>query len=167
VTPPPNLPPGFQGPFQAAVTWLVCSDICIPGKAALDLTLGTSAQSSPANRELFDEWIGQLPSYRAENQKISVDIGASGKVVATIIWDHPAPDPADFFPEAPADYNILDTQVKSAQNTTTIGFTAQPLAGMNPGPTTLEAVLGYFNRDGKRRGLSFSVDLPARTGNNH
>ena len=61
----------------------------------------------------------------------------------------------------------MDTQVKSAQNTTVISFTAQPLAGKNPGPTTLEAVLGYFNKDGKRRGLIFSVALPARADNNH
>jgi DsbC/DsbD-like thiol-disulfide interchange protein len=167
VTPPPNLPANFQGQFHAAVTWLVCSDICIPGKAALDLTLGTSPQSSSANPELFDDWIAQLPDKSAANPKINVDVSASPKVVATIIWDHPAPDGADFFPEAPDDYYILDTKVKSAQNTTVVSFIAKPLAGQNPGATTLQAVLGYFDKDGKRRGLIFSVALPARADNNH
>lgn len=168
VTPPSDLPSNFQGQFQAAVDWLVCSDICIPGKAALDLTLGTSAQPSPANRELFDDWIGQLPMKWAGNPEVvSVDASTSGKVVVDVIWTHAAPDPVDFLPENLEDYNIIDTQVKSAQNTTAISFTAQPLAGKTPGPTTLEAVLGYFNRDGKRRGLIFTVDLPARTGENH
>jgi DsbC/DsbD-like thiol-disulfide interchange protein len=168
VTPPPDLAAGFQGQFQAAVTWLVCSDICIPGKADLDLTLGTSTQPSHANRELFDEWISQLPVKWAGNPEVvSLESSISGKALVQVVWTRAAPNPVDFLPEDLEDYNILDTQVKSAQNTTTISFTAQPLAGKNPGPTTLEAVLGYFNKDGKRRGLSFSVDLPARTGNNH
>ena len=168
VTPPPDLPANFQGQFQAAVTWLVCSDICVPGKAALNLTLGTSPQSSPANRELFDDWLGQLPVKWAGNPEVvSVDASTSGKVIVEVAWTHAAPDSVDFLPEDLEDYSIEGVQVKSAQNTTTIGFTAKPLAGKNPGPTTLEAVLGYFNRDGKRRGLIFSVALPARADNNH
>lgn len=166
VKPASNLPPDFNGEFRAAVDWLVCSDVCVPGKAEVSLKLGTSPQPLPANRDLFDDWIAQLPGKSAGSPEIEVDAGASGKVTVTVTWDHPAPDPADFFPEAPDDFNIIDSQVKSSQNTTTISFTAQPLAGKSPGPTTLEAVLGFFNKDGNRRGLVFPVDLPARTDNN-
>lgn len=167
VTPPQNLPAGFQGQFQAAVDWLVCSDVCIPGKAGVSLSLGSSAQVSPVNGELFDDWFAQIPVKSAGKPEISVEAGTSGKVVVRIIWDHPAPEPADFFPESPEDYNIIDSKVESSQNTTDISFTAQPLAGKTSGPTTLQGVLGYFNKDGKRRGLVFPVDLPGRTGNNH
>lgn len=165
VTPPPNLPANFQGQFQAAVDWLVCSDVCIPGKAGVSLTLGVSPQPSPANRELFDDWIAQIPT-KWEGMQVA-SAGVSGKVVVDLIWKHQAPDPADFFPESLDDYNIVDAQVKSSLYTIAISFTAQPLAGKNPGPTTLNAVLGYFDKDGKRRGLIFSVALPARADNNH
>jgi thiol:disulfide interchange protein DsbD len=168
ITPPANLPADFQGEFQARISWLVCSNICIPGKAAVSLTLGMSPQPSPANRELFDGWISQLPAkWAGTPEVINVETASNSDVNIEVVWNHSAPDTADFFPETPDDYHLVGTQVKSAQNTTVISFTARPLAGTHPGPTTMPAVLGYFNGDGKRRGLGFSVALPARSGNNN
>jgi DsbC/DsbD-like thiol-disulfide interchange protein len=168
ITPPQNLSSSFQGDFHAVVNWLVCSDVCIPGTAAIHLNLGVSSTPSPANADLFEDWIAQIPMKTAENPEVtSIHAMATKGELITVIWTHPAPDSADFFPEAPDDYNINGVDVKSSQNTTTIGFTAQPLAGKNPGPTTMQAVLGYFNKDGKRRGLIFSVVLPALAGNNN
>jgi thiol:disulfide interchange protein DsbD len=167
VTPPAHLSSDFLGQFHAAVDWLVCSDVCIPGKATVSLTLGATKEPSPGNQELFNDWAAQLPTELIGGPRISVDASTSGKVIVSIIWNHAAPDQVEFLPETPDDYNIADTQVKSSQNTTTISFTARPLAGKPAVSTTLEAVLGYFNSDGKRRGLIFSVALPVPAANNH
>ena len=176
ITPPPNLPGDFQGRFQAAVSWLVCSDICIPGKAAPSLALASSPSPDSTNRELFDDWIGQIPVNWADNPNVAAvhsrttpgEANPSSRSFAVeIAWTHPAPDPVDFLPEALDDYNILQTDVKSSQDTTVIGFTLQSLAGKTPGPQTLRAVAGYLDKDGKRRGIIISVALPAQDANNY
>jgi len=102
----------------------------------------------------------------ASNSEIS-GINVKEKGTITITWRHKAPDHVDFFPEALDDYYIRDTDESSTLNTTVIHFTAQPLTGKSPGAITFAAVLGYTNRDGKRRGANISIDLPAWADNNH
>jgi DsbC/DsbD-like thiol-disulfide interchange protein len=176
ITPPSNLPPDFQGRFQAAVSWLVCSDVCILGKAMPSLALASSPSPASANRELFDDWIGQLPVNWADNPEVAAvhstatpgEANPSSRACTVqITWTHPAPKFVDYLPEALTDYNILQTAVKSSQNTTLIGFTLEPLAGKTPGPGTLQAVVGYLDKDGKRRGINISVALPAQDANNY
>jgi DsbC/DsbD-like thiol-disulfide interchange protein len=165
ITPPPNLPADFHGRFQAAVSWLVCSDVCILGKAAPSLALTSSPSPASANRELFDDWISQLPVNSADNPDVAAVHSTAGMV--EIAWTHPAPELVEFLPEALNDYNLLQTGVKSSQNMTVIGFTLRPLAGKKPSPATLQAVVGYLDKDGKRRGINISVALPAQDANNH
>lgn len=168
ITPPQNLPPDFHGQFQADVNWLVCSTVCIPGKATVSLNLATSAASSPANKEIFDDWTAQLPVKSLPDVQVTTTFEiAKRQGFVLIIWPRAAPDSAEFIPGALDDYNITDAPVISTQNQTEIRFTAQPLAGKTPGSTTLESVLGYLDNDGNRRGLIISVALPAPTRNNH
>lgn len=176
ITPPENLPADFRGQFGAQVSWLVCAEVCIPGRDTLSLTLPTSASPDSGNRELFDEWIGQLPVNSAESpdvKSVTSNVAPSGdsgpaarNCTVEIHWNHAAPDAADFFPESLEDYNITGTQVKAAQDTTVIGFTLQPLAGKVPSAIMLDGVVGYL-QDGKRRGINISVALPMVGGNNH
>jgi DsbC/DsbD-like thiol-disulfide interchange protein len=163
VTPPATLPADFQGQFAADVSWLVCSqEICLPGKAALNATLSSASSPQPDNRELFQDWVGQLPVDAAQNPEISsVNSSTSGKTCTiTVTWSHAAPASAEFVPDAADDFTLSPPDVKSSQDTTVIAFTATPLAGTNPGPTTLQAVLSYQNNQGKQRGINISVALP-------
>ena len=162
VTPPATLPPDFQGQFSANVSWLVCQEECIPGKAAISLTLSSASSSQPDNRELFDTWIGQLPVDSARSPDIaSVNSSFSGKTCTlTITWTHGAPDSIDFLPDPSDDYTIGPADLKSSQNTTTITFTADLLAGRHPGPTTMHAVLGFQGDQQNRRGINIPVALP-------
>ncbi len=50
---PANLPAGQSVTLRAHASWLVCKDICIPGKDDLSLTLPVVAASHPANAALF------------------------------------------------------------------------------------------------------------------
>lgn len=48
--------------LRAKADWLVCAEICVPGSAALELTLPVAPEASPANAELFAGFHSQLPS---------------------------------------------------------------------------------------------------------
>jgi thiol:disulfide interchange protein DsbD len=53
----PNAQTGTNVPVHADVRWLACKDICLPGKAALDLTLMVSAGKPlhSTHAEYFDQ----------------------------------------------------------------------------------------------------------------
>ena len=162
ITPPATLPPDFQGQFAANISWLVCQEECIPGKATVNLTLSSATSAQPNNRELFDGWISQLPVDSAHSSDISaVNSTFSGKTCTlTVTWTHAAPDSIDFLPDPSDDYTIGPADVKSSQNTTVITFTADLLAGKHPGPTTMQAVLGFQSDQQNRRGINIPVALP-------
>ncbi len=47
--------------ITANASWLVCEEICIPGSAELELTLGVKAEATPINAEIFDKFRQLLP----------------------------------------------------------------------------------------------------------
>jgi thiol:disulfide interchange protein DsbD len=61
ITPPAQLPPG-EVELRADAAWLVCADLCIPGKAALSLKLPVAATAEPANADLFAKWAARVPA---------------------------------------------------------------------------------------------------------
>jgi len=66
-----DVKPGNMARLDAAVSWLVCSDICIPGDAKLALALPIAAgpgNSDPAAKELFAICRSPLPSRHASPQ---------------------------------------------------------------------------------------------------
>jgi thiol:disulfide interchange protein/DsbC/DsbD-like thiol-disulfide interchange protein len=65
VTAPKDLPVGTPVVLSAKASWLVCSDVCIPEDASLQLKLPVSAQpgaADPADAALFAAARGELPS---------------------------------------------------------------------------------------------------------
>jgi thiol:disulfide interchange protein DsbD len=60
IEPPAHLEPG-ELKLHAGAAWLVCADLCIPGKQDVSLTLPVAAASQPANAELFSKWAARLP----------------------------------------------------------------------------------------------------------
>lgn len=55
ITVPAQLPPEPIR-LEAAVSWLTCSDLCVPGKATLVLELPVSPKPTPANGALFAKY---------------------------------------------------------------------------------------------------------------
>ncbi|HZZ41548.1 MAG TPA: protein-disulfide reductase DsbD domain-containing protein, partial [Tepidisphaeraceae bacterium] len=81
ITPPANLPATDPITLQANLKFLVCDQTCLPGHASLSLTLPISADSTPANPDLFKEWLPQFPTPPATiadihttSSPISIDI---------------------------------------------------------------------------------------------
>jgi thiol:disulfide interchange protein/DsbC/DsbD-like thiol-disulfide interchange protein len=65
VTAPKDLPVGTPVVLSAKASWLVCSDVCIPEDASLQLKLPVNAQpgaADPADAALFAAARGELPS---------------------------------------------------------------------------------------------------------
>lgn len=48
--------------LEANVSWLVCEEICIPGKATVSRMLPVAGHAEPDNAAIFEEWTAKLPS---------------------------------------------------------------------------------------------------------
>jgi len=84
VTAPKDLPVGTPVVLSAKASWLVCSDVCIPEDASLQLKLPVGAQPGapdPADAALFAAARGELPS--AELAATTARI-RNGRLVVTL-----------------------------------------------------------------------------------
>src|ERR1700704_2766588 len=85
ITAPKDLKPGTPVVLSAKAGWLVCSDVCIPEDADLQLKLPVSAQAGPADPKdaaLFAAARSELPSTqpaattaRIQNGQLSIVLG--------------------------------------------------------------------------------------------
>ncbi len=62
IRPPATLAAGTTVSLKADASWLVCAEICVPGKAALALDLPVAAKAGPANADAFARAAARLPS---------------------------------------------------------------------------------------------------------
>jgi thiol:disulfide interchange protein DsbD len=96
-TPSTMVAPGGSITLSAEVSWLVCKDICVPGEAALTLTLPVRPAPGPvsASHALFQQAGSRLPQpmpagWRAE--------ASSGQAVFLLTIHGAGVGPASFFP---------------------------------------------------------------------
>jgi thiol:disulfide interchange protein len=104
--------------LAAHVSWLVCREVCIPGKADLALPLQIAAQkgtADPARQALFDQFRGRLPQPLPSGSQAIFAANPGGFTLA--IKGHPAAG-AEFFP-------LDQSQIKNAA--------PQPVAPINGG----------------------------------
>jgi thiol:disulfide interchange protein DsbD len=110
--------------LAAHASWLVCAEICIPGKADLSLSLPVAKSAQPANAELFARAERLLPSPNAPPFEVSWT--RSGD---TLTASFPAPagtTGADFFPLPTKGQEVgHPTIVKTADGGYTISIDAK------------------------------------------
>jgi thiol:disulfide interchange protein DsbD len=85
-------------PLSAHVDWLVCREVCIPGKTDLALPLPVAAQTGPVNparQALFDRFRASLPQPLPSSAKAV--FGSTPGGFALALTGHPATN-AEFFP---------------------------------------------------------------------
>ena len=58
---PPDLKPGQLVTLHAHASWLVCQDVCVPGKADLSIDVPVVAAAQPENAALFQQTRARLP----------------------------------------------------------------------------------------------------------
>src|SRR6202451_4601192 len=96
-----------SAPLSAHVNWLVCREVCIPGKADLALPLQVAAHQGPADstrQALFDRFQSLLPQPLPSSAKAVFGTTPGGFALA--LTGHPATN-AEFFP-------LEDSQIVNA-----------------------------------------------------
>jgi DsbC/DsbD-like thiol-disulfide interchange protein len=163
ITPPEDLAAGTNTAISADVKWMVCSDVCQLGKANVNLSLPISASPESANATEFDKFRAELPVDAADCPDV-LDVKISGSVQSQFTveadWKHSAGKNVDFFPGSLDSYDITGIKVQPLVDSTHITFTAKPMAGQSPAPVNLEAVIGYDDDQGDRRGIRINISLP-------
>ena len=92
-----------SGVIHAKVDWLVCREVCIPGKAELELSVpGYSDHVSReaalgSDEELYKRFIGKLPEPLPATAKAVFASTANGFKLA--VFDGKAESSAEFFPD--------------------------------------------------------------------
>jgi thiol:disulfide interchange protein len=156
ITAPSDLQPGGSAHLAAHATWLVCSDICIPGEAelALDLPVGAApAAPDASNAVLFAAARDHLPKPAPFEPRFTAsprDLRLMIPVTALAGIDKPA---AAFFPYAA---NLIDAAAEPTQKPRDDGIelSLRRLSGAGAAaalPATLDGVLVLRGADGKER----------------
>lgn len=163
VTPPADLPASGDVPIRAKLKYLVCENVCLPGKADLSLSLPASNQSAAANEDAFAEWARQIPAAGDAAKEIAEvkPAAPSGHQYAVdVTWKRPA-DNVEFFPGKTRTLDVHDVTVKNKGNKTRVTFAAEPLANQKPDVAALDSVIAYTDDRGVRHGLEVQVPIGA------
>ncbi|HEV7300980.1 MAG TPA: protein-disulfide reductase DsbD domain-containing protein [Tepidisphaeraceae bacterium] len=163
LTPPGNLSTGSPVPLTANVSWLVCKDVCIPGRATVALSLpvaATGGSAPPAHESLFQEWAARVPTAPAEvlvDGKIaSVRKQANDQYVVELRWTKPVQN-VEWFAPPTGDVEFSEAKVEHNGDSSTVTFTARPFSSDTPTDfKSLVATVAYVGQDGNRRG----IDVP-------
>jgi DsbC/DsbD-like thiol-disulfide interchange protein len=119
VTAPGTAVVGSTVPLSAAVSWLECREVCLPGKATLGLQLPVKAAAAvrtPATSALFKETRGLLP--RPARGWTFESVGDTLVLKAPATWKAPAAAP-EFFA---ADDNVILYAARQAVQSGPSGF---------------------------------------------
>jgi DsbC/DsbD-like thiol-disulfide interchange protein len=166
-TVPKGLAAGSTFAVRADVSWLVCRDVCIPGKASLDLSLPVAKSPEAANAPLFEQWRSRLPAEDAAASGVvsaKTATGAGGGVSVDLDWKIPVAK-VEWFPAPEPALDVRDISVATEGPRTRIAFTAEVLSGQKLSTGQLESLVVYTDSAGARRGVLLPVRLGVRQQN--
>ncbi|MGC4072056.1 MAG: protein-disulfide reductase DsbD family protein [Nibricoccus sp.] len=159
ITPPADLKPGETVTLSAKADWLMCADICKPGKADVSLTLPISAdkpKNDPANRAAF----AAIPTPAPADGYDFVATRSGKKITLTIAGPYIASlkKPHVFTSDALVQYDEPQTaKISDKQITLTL-----PVSPSYDGKgEKLVGVLAYTTDSGSTRGLILDVPFTA------
>ncbi|NDC00300.1 MAG: hypothetical protein EBZ83_02615 [Verrucomicrobia bacterium] len=112
ITPPSDLILPRKLPIAVDVEWLVCKEICLPGKASLDLTVPASPKDNVDLQGLFDEIRREMP---LRNSSLSVQAGQKDGFLEISVANAPELGSLCFFPaegDYPDEFQPAQTQKK-------------------------------------------------------
>ena len=153
LTPPADARVGAPVALKAAAKWLMCADICVPGKADVGLTLPVSAEAPAPNAEVSAEIARMSMPQDAQGWKLAAAKDAK-HVTLRVAGPDALEDPHFFAQEEFIQYDQPQTVAGNDHKTTL----TLPLADdAEPVPDRLVGVLAYTDRSGKYRGLKVNV----------
>jgi thiol:disulfide interchange protein DsbD len=153
ITPSADARPGSTVALKAAASWLMCADICIPGKQDVELTLPVSASPSQPDTAVQSE-IAKMPMpHDAAGWKVAAARGDKA-VTLQVAGNETLGDPHFFSEDEFIQYDApQDIATKGSRATLQL-----PLADDPQVPGRLVGVLAYEDGTGHYRGLK--VDVP-------
>lgn len=160
----PQAPAGSAHEYAADISWLVCEDICIPGKATVRLSIPLADQTKPANTVLFDKWVAQLPqpaTQAAQGPLKDVRLEKTGEreFQAKVEWPQGEQlKEIQWFPLPPKGVGVEDAQTKADGNRSAFSFALVPVPR---DASTMQFLVAYTDSSGKRQGVEFAENLPA------
>jgi DsbC/DsbD-like thiol-disulfide interchange protein/cytochrome c biogenesis protein CcdA len=135
---PADLKPGQTVTINAHASWLVCKDLCVPGKADVSITLPVVAANQPANADLFTETRAELPLKGRAPFAAAWSRQGQALVLKLVGLDPQAT--FDFFP-LPGDVQIGHPQVTPAS-------VSIPLVDPKATPDAIDGVVVLKGKDG-------------------
>jgi DsbC/DsbD-like thiol-disulfide interchange protein len=151
---PPNLPATTPVEIAATVKYIVCREICIPGKADLTLSIPQLSQTTaqPASwRELFQRTRAQLPNPLPPYLKVSAT--STGGNFVLVLEGAAATDEMRFFPIEPG---VIENS--AAQSVTSNGSVVRlTLKKSEQLAKPLSTLRGVIVLDGNR---AYKIDVP-------
>jgi thiol:disulfide interchange protein DsbD len=157
ITASQDVEPGNVAPFEAHASWLVCSEICIPGEAKLPLSLPVGlipAMPDPAEVALFAAARSHLPKPAGFETRFAVtaqEIRLSLPDQALAGLDQPS---AAFFPY---NENVVDAAAEPKLDHGNSGFELVLTRATGPAatlPTALDGVLVVSGRGGAEHAVT-------------
>ncbi|MCZ6468881.1 MAG: protein-disulfide reductase DsbD family protein, partial [Candidatus Dadabacteria bacterium] len=147
--------------INAAVSWISCKEICIPGKANLKFDAKVEDLRKPAETALFSAWQNSLPHILSESEipfnvevspiksdeeRVRVGVTLASKSNADKIEYYP--NPGDFLIVQNLKYVTLPDNKK-----TEISFEVKAKNGVQLSETVLDGLIVFTNISGKRSGV--------------
>jgi len=157
VTTPRDWPKGKPLVLTAQASWLSCSkDVCLPGKANLDVSVGVGDEPENANSELFAHWQPKLP-LRVEDR--TVPFMVTGPVAdLNLRWQAIVGD-VKAYPVPPDGVEVPRLAVDHAGQLTHIKPTLRLLGGEKQPGAVLGLLVTFTDDRGQHRGVRLSIPL--------
>lgn len=166
VHPPGDWKPTDSIKITASAQWMACRQVCIPGRAELDLEIPAAAgPPRPANEALFKRWAERMPVDVAASPDVAkvewATDPAAREATAVVTWRSGAGAVKDveLYP-LPDDALDVTTTAQTDGRQTRLDARVRVLAGQTPKTDRLPAVIAYTDRAGVRCGVKAILPLP-------
>jgi len=158
ITPPAGQPLPAKIKIGADLDWLVCKEICLPGKASLDLNVSSQPKDNIDLQGLFDEIRREMP---VQVPGISVQGKPSGGFLALKVTGVTGPGNLSFFPNE-GDY-ADEFKPAPTEHSGTTSVLRVPLKEKATVPGTISGILVAENAwdSSGHRTLEFTIELNA------
>jgi thiol:disulfide interchange protein DsbD len=155
ITLPADWPIGKPVPLRADGSWLVCKDVCLPGKARLTLEIPVARDPQPDNIGHFQIWRSRLPATDAAQWPFKLD-GTAASFKLT--WNAPVQN-VQVLTVAPEGVEVPDLSIQHKGQSTTVISRIRTLEPDKAADASLGVLITYDDAAGQRRGARVSIPL--------
>jgi thiol:disulfide interchange protein DsbD len=156
ITLPADWPTDKLLPLRADASWLICKDVCLPGKANLELTIPVAKNPQPDNTGDFQTWKARLPATDQLPFKVT---GTADSFKLT--WNAPAQN-VQVLTVAPEGVEVPDISIQHNGQSTTVTSRIRTLEPDKAAGAALGVLITYDGPAGQRQGARLGIPLRPR-----